>query len=183
MQRLSAEKFMQLREINPNITVIDLRTPAEVEKEKLENCHCLPVHEISGEKVLELLKNSGKTTDEPIYLLCQSGKRAEMATQKLADHEGINTVILEGGLNAIKTSGAKTLNSDRGVIPLERQVRITAGLLVLTGVVLSYLVNPSFILLSGFVGAGLVFSGITDTCPMAMGIAKMPWNQASAKTS
>jgi hypothetical protein len=60
---------------------------------------------------------------------------------------------------------------------LERQVRIAAGSLVFTGVMLSVFVHPYFIGLSGFVGAGLVFAGVTDTCAMGMMIAKMPWNQ------
>ena len=60
---------------------------------------------------------------------------------------------------------------------LERQVRIAAGFLVLTGVILGFTVHPGFFGLSGFVGAGLMFAGITDTCAMGMLIAKMPWNQ------
>jgi hypothetical protein len=62
-------------------------------------------------------------------------------------------------------------------ISLERQVRIAAGLLVLTGSLLDYLVHPYFIGLAAFVGAGLAFAGITNTCGMAMLLARMPWNQ------
>ena len=59
---------------------------------------------------------------------------------------------------------------------LERQVRFVAGLLVLLGVLLS-LVSPWFVLLSGFIGAGLTFSAVTDTCGMGMMLARMPWNR------
>jgi hypothetical protein len=69
------------------------------------------------------------------------------------------------------TRGKKTVS-------LERQVRIAAGLLVVLGVVLGWLVHPAFVGLSAFVGAGLTFAGITDTCAMGMLIAKMPWNRA-----
>ncbi len=31
--------------------------------------------------------------------------------------------------------------------------------------------------LSAFVGAGLIFAGVTDTCGMAMMLSRMPWNQ------
>jgi hypothetical protein len=64
-------------------------------------------------------------------------------------------------------------------ISLERQVRIVAGLLVLVGAVLAIAVHPYFAGLSAFIGAGLIFAGITDTCGMAMVLAKMPWNQIS----
>ncbi|MCU0707785.1 MAG: sulfurtransferase, partial [Pirellula sp.] len=42
---------------------------------------------------------------------------------------------------------------------------------------------PYWIGLSGFVGAGLIFAGVTDTCAMGMLIAKMPWNQVAASSS
>ncbi|VUD40546.1 Inner membrane protein YgaP [Thalassocella blandensis] len=180
MNMVSAKEFIQLKKQNPNITVIDLRTPAEVDKEKLADCHCLPVHEFSAEKLTSLIQNSGKNSNEPVYLLCQSGKRAELATQKLANHPTLKTVILEGGLNAIKLEGMTTIRTTRKSIPLERQVRITAGSLVLLGVLLGFTVTPAFFYLSAFIGAGLIFSGITDTCPMAMLIARMPWNQIRA---
>jgi len=68
-------------------------------------------------------------------------------------------------------------------ISLERQVRIAAGSLVLLGAVLSLLVHPYFIGLAAFVGAGLVFAGVTDTCGMAMCLARMPWNQVKESCS
>jgi len=62
-------------------------------------------------------------------------------------------------------------------ISLERQMRIAAGSIVLLGVLLAWLVHPGFIGISAFVGAGLVFAGITDWCGTGMLLAKMPWNQ------
>jgi len=64
-------------------------------------------------------------------------------------------------------------------ISLERQVRIAAGSLVVLGVVLGWLIHPGLSGIAAFVGAGLVFAGVTDTCGMAMVLAKMPWNQVS----
>jgi len=61
---------------------------------------------------------------------------------------------------------------------LERQIRIVAGTIVFVGAVLGWMIHPAFISLSAFVGAGLVFSGIIDTCAMGMMLAKMPWNKA-----
>ena len=67
----------------------------------------------------------------------------------------------------------------RRAVSLERQVRIVAGLMVLVGAVLGFFVHPYWIALSAFVGAGLVFAGVTDTCGMGLMLAKMPWNQVS----
>ena len=77
-------------------------------------------------------------------------------------------------------AGLPVFRGRSAVISLERQVRIAAGLLVLAGAVLALAVHPLFVLLSGFVGAGLTFAGLTDTCGMALVLAKMPWNRAGS---
>lgn len=58
-----------------------------------------------------------------------------------------------------------------------RQVQIAAGALVLLGVILGYGVAPGFFLISGVVGAGLLFAGISGFCGMARLLMKMPWNR------
>ena len=73
--------------------------------------------------------------------------------------------------------------TDRQVLPLNRQVQLVAGLMALSGAVLAVTVNPAWVFLSGFVGFGLMVAGATDFCPMAILLAKMPWNQGSKKTS
>ena len=52
-----------------------------------------------------------------------------------------------------------------------------AGFVVLLSVALAIFVHPWWIGLSAFIGAGLIFSGVTDTCGMAMLLGRMPWNQ------
>jgi rhodanese-related sulfurtransferase len=88
----------------------------------------------------------------------------------------MHVVCVEGGTDAWEQAGLPVVRGHK-VISLDRQVRMAAGLLVLLGVGLSFLVHPAFSALSAFVGAGLLFAGITDTCGMAMLLAKMPWNQ------
>jgi hypothetical protein len=109
-------------------------------------------------------------------LVCRSGKRAEQAYQKLQATGCENLEVLDGGVIAWESAGLPVVRGVRA-ISLERQVRITAGLLVLLGVILGTWVHPAFYGLSAFVGAGLVFAGITDWCGMAMVLAKMPWNR------
>jgi hypothetical protein len=66
----------------------------------------------------------------------------------------------------------------RKAISIERQVRIVAGSLVALGIALGAFISPWFLLISGFVGMGLVFAGITDSYAMGMLLASMPWNRA-----
>ena len=89
-------------------------------------------------------------------------------------------VCVEGGTAAWEQAGLSVVR-ERRVMSLERQVRIAAGTLVLVGTGLGAFVHPLFLGIAAFVGAGLVFAGITDTCGMGLILAKMPWNNA-AKT-
>ena len=87
------------------------------------------------------------------------------------------TYILEGGLDAWKKAGLPVTLDRSQPIDIIRQVQIVAGSLVLSGVVLGALVAPGFYALSGFVGAGLLFAGISGFCGMARLLAVMPWNR------
>jgi hypothetical protein len=84
---------------------------------------------------------------------------------------------LQGGLNAWKQAGLPLKRQSNAPISLMRQVHIVAGSLVVTGILLGSLVTPGFFVLSGLVGCGLLFSGISDNCMMANLLAKLPYNQ------
>jgi rhodanese-related sulfurtransferase len=85
-------------------------------------------------------------------------------------------LLLTGGINGWKSANLPTLEDKKQPIPVMRQVQIAAGILILVGVVLGYTLDKSLFLLSGLVGAGLIFAGISGWCGMAILLAKMPWN-------
>jgi rhodanese-related sulfurtransferase len=114
---------------------------------------------------------------EPLYVICLSGSRGRQACDRLAT-AGLNAINVEGGTLAWVAAGLAVVRG-KTTISLERQVRIAAGLLVVLGSALGYFVHPYLIALAAFIGAGLVFAGITDTCGMGMLLARMPWNQVS----
>jgi hypothetical protein len=91
-------------------------------------------------------------------------------------------VNVDGGTLACEAAGLPLVRGKR-TLSLDRQVRIAIGLLVLLGAVLGWTVHAAFVALSAFCGAGLIFAGITDRCPLAMAIARMPWNRASQAKS
>jgi hypothetical protein len=108
-------------------------------------------------------------------MVCHSGTRGEKAFA--AAGLGGLVVDVEGGTLGWESAGLPLVRG-RDVLPLDRQARIATGILVLLGAVLGYFVNPWFYALSACCGAGMIFAGITDICPLAWAIAKMPWNQA-----
>lgn len=116
----------------------------------------------------------------PVVFMCRSGMRTAASAAKLAGCHAGEAFILDGGLEAWRKAGLP-VEEDRGQ-PLEimRQVQIAAGLLVLTGIVLGWLLAPGWLALSAFVGAGLTFAGLTGWCGMANLLALMPWNRWAA---
>jgi rhodanese-related sulfurtransferase len=166
----------QLAELckNGQIDLIDVRTPVEYRELHATDARNVPLDRLDPVALMQA-RNGSK--DEPLYLICRSGSRGRQACEKFLAAGFPNVVNVEGGTLAWAESGLPVVRG-RKAISLERQVRIAAGLLVLLGALLGWLVHPAFVGLSAFVGAGLVFAGITDTCGMGLLLARMPWNQA-----
>lgn len=159
-----------------DLCLVDVRTAAEVRGEALPGIITMPLDELDADKLQAVIDRRSQG-EQPIYLICQSGKRAQLAADKLAGKLRQPLIIVDGGMNAIKQTGINYLHSHEPIISLERQVRIVSGALIILGIVLGFIVHAGFFGLSAFVGAGLMFSGITDSCAMGMMIAKAPWNK------
>ncbi len=150
--------------------VIDVREFSEFNSERIADAQFMPLSNF--EKHAAEIDHS-----KPVYLMCRSGNRARQAAEKLAAKGFSDIHVIEGGMTAWSGAKLPVVKGESKVWSLERQVRFVAGLMVLTGVVLGFLVSPYLFLLSGFVGAGLTFAGATDWCGMGMLLARMPWNQ------
>lgn len=154
---------------NGGCSLIDVREYPEYAGGRVKGAKLIPLGDIE-KRYTEIDRANS------VYVICRSGKRGSEAQKKLTAL-GFNDVKnVEGGIEAWKAEGFPIEKDADAVWSLERQVRFAAGSLVVTGVLLS-LINPYFVLLSAFVGAGLVFSAVTDTCGMALVLAKMPWNK------
>jgi len=178
IKNISAKDFLMVLKNEVKPLVIDVRSVAEAGNESLDGCVNMPLHDLSLSKVQAYVSEE-KAGGQPIYLLCGTGKRATRAIEKLKGELANPLLVVEGGIQALKQAGCSVSQGKGTVIALERQVRIAAGVLVLTGVFLGAFLNAGFYALSAFVGAGLIFAGITDTCAMGMLLARMPWNSAS----
>ena len=154
--------------------ILDVRTPAEFARVHAAGASLMPLDKLDPAAVAA--RRQGRS--EPVYVICHSGSRAAKACRRLME-AGVGPVYcIEGGTVAWEKMGLPVeRDGGRGVISLERQVRIAAGSLVLLGLALAWAVNPLFLILCAFVGAGLVFAGITDFCGMGTLLGKMPWNR------
>jgi len=152
--------------------LVDVRTPAEYNGEHIKEAENDPLSTIN--EAVEHLKGVGT-----VYVSCGSGARSAEACKKLNEY-GINVVNVKGGLSAWKSKGKPVEGNGRKVLPLIRQVMITAGSLVLLGIILGDTVGRAWYLLPAFVGAGLLFAGVTGFCGMAKVLSYMPWNRGSS---
>ena len=155
------------------IRLIDVRTPAEFREVHAEGAELVPLDRLDPKAFMAGLKGSA---NETLYVICKSGSRARQACEQFLAAGIENIVSVDGGTTAWEQAGLPVVRGKK-MMSLERQVRIAAGSLVLIGAVLGLAFHPWWIGLSAFIGAGLVFAGVTDTCGMAMMLARMPWNQ------
>ncbi|MER0241093.1 rhodanese-like domain-containing protein [Streptomyces sp. HSW2009] len=155
-------------------TVIDVRTPGEYAAGHLPGAHNIPLDRL-GDAAAARTEAPRRT---PLLLVCASGARSAKGCDQLANH-GIEASTLEGGTHAWASIGyeIERPESARATWPMDRQVRLVAGTLVLIGFVAGLAWSPAH-WLSGAIGAGLLFSGVTNTCGMATLLAKLPHNRA-----
>lgn len=160
------------------VELIDVRTPVEYREVHCSFARNVPLSDLDPKAVM-----SARTgpADGPLYVICKSGGRGRQACERFRAAGYANVVNVAGGTSAWVECGLPA-NRGKKAVSLERQVRIAAGLLVLLGAVLGAFVHPAFIGLPAFVGAGLVFAGVTDTCGMGMALARMPWNRVAPTT-
>ena len=149
---ISPTELLQRHQRGEPIEVIDVRTPAEFGAVHVEFARNVPLDQLNPATVIELRK---LPKDAPLYVVCQSGGRSQKACEKFQQAGISNIVNVVGGTNACLQANLPVVRGKKAM-SLERQVRIAAGSLVLTGVALSLLVHPAFIGLSAFVGASAI---------------------------
>jgi len=115
-----------------------------------------------------------------VIYTCKSGMRTAANAARLAAPVAGQAFVLAGGVDGWATAGLPVTTNHKAPLEMMRQVQIAAGLLVLTGVLLGWLVTPGFFALAGFVGAGLTFAGVSGFCGMARLLALLPWNRTAA---
>ncbi len=173
MKHISIDAFRQTLEAehsNPAVAFINVCTPDEYAAKHIEGVSSIPLDQIDA-RINEL---KDKKT---IYVHCRSGNRSKRAIETL-ERLGVTAelVNVEGGIMAWEAAGLKTASTS-SVLPITQQVFITAGALVLMGVMLTFWRGTVFLLIPGLIGAGLLFAGLTGWCGMAVVLSKMPWNK------
>jgi rhodanese-related sulfurtransferase len=154
-------------------TMIDVREYPEFASGHINGSRLVPLGGLT-----EASKSWNKA--EALTLVCKSGKRAEQGRQQLLSQGFTSVSILPGGIDGWKGAGKPLMAGTNAPWSMERQVRTTAGILILLTMGLAYLISAKFLIATALVGAGLVFAGVSNTCMMAAVLAKLPWNRVPA---
>jgi len=173
---ISPQRLHTLRTNGKEINLIDVRTPDEYRTGHALGAKLVPLDELDPEVLTSDLQQSGVGHEEPLYITCQAGFRAQQAAERLVSAGYRNLVLIEGGTEAWEKAGLPMQRSGN-VISLERQVQIAIGVLLVLKVFFGFTVHELFFAAIPLIGAGLILSGTTRWCGMARLVAMLPWNR------
>jgi rhodanese-related sulfurtransferase len=159
---------------SPSLQLIDVREPVEYANEHIPGAISYPLSQLDPSQIQ-------LQSEQQLVVYCQSGKRSARAVEQLNAAGLTNILQLQCGITSWKAEAYPLEKVQNAPISLFRQVQIVAGLLVLLGTIIAATISPWGLLLSGLVGAGFVFAGITNTCAMGMLLAKLPYNQRAGQ--
>jgi glyoxylase-like metal-dependent hydrolase (beta-lactamase superfamily II)/rhodanese-related sulfurtransferase len=168
---ITAQDLHALRQQGSGPLLLDVRSPIEFESERIEGARNVPLD------ALEIRVDEIPESAE-VVVVCRTGVRATIAAESLA-RAGRRARVLDGGVQGWRRAHLP-LREGRKRLPVDRQVQLIAGVMVLTGVGLGLVVSPWFLALAAFFGAGLTFAGATGTCGLALLLTKLPWNATRA---
>ncbi len=171
---IAPRELQALREQGAAPLLLDVRSPLEFEGERIEEARLIPLDQLDAR--LDEIPEQAEAV-----VVCRTGVRATIAAETLA-RGGRRARVLEGGMNAWRRAGLP-VREGRKRLAVDRQVQLIVGLMVMTSATLGALVNPWFLAIAAFFGAGLTFAGATGTCALALLLMKMPWNRPLASLS
>jgi rhodanese-related sulfurtransferase len=154
--------------------IVDVREFPEFAAGSIEGSRHVPLGTLEA-------ASGGWDRAEAVLLVCKSGRRAEQGRGMLEALGFTSVRVLEGGVDGWQAAGKPLVRLAKRPWSMERQVRVVAGALILITLLLAFAISPWFLLGTGFVGAGLVFAGVSDTCMMGSVLGRMPWNRRPAR--
>lgn len=177
---ISATELVKLIASGKSIDLIDVRTPVEYREMHVAIARNYPLDRLDP-KAIQSARNG--SANEPLYVVCRSGSRSLQACEKFLAAGVTNIVNVEGGTNACVAAGASVVRGKKA-IPLNCQVQIITGLAILAGTAAAILSENLYWLAAPLaMGAGLLYSGLTNTCAMGTVLARMPWNQLRSESA
>ncbi|MGB3289705.1 MAG: rhodanese family protein [Burkholderiaceae bacterium] len=168
LKPLSPQAFHQNQ--GEGILLVDIRSADEYAREHIAQARHIPLEQMAQ-------ASAALHGAKAVVFHCRSGNRTALNAEMLGACVSCDAYVLEGGLDAWKKAGLPVVTDAAQPLELQRQVQIAAGTMIVLGTALGATVSPWFLMLSGFVGAGLIFAGVSGFCGLARLLMKMPWNR------
>lgn len=151
--------------------LVDVREPAEHAAESISGAKLLPLSAVSRSALPD-------ARGKKLVIHCRKGGRGGAACEKLlAEDPALEIYNLEGGIGAWAEAGFPVKSSGKFFLPLDRQVQLAIGLMLIAASVVGTVFSPAWFLFTGLIGAGLTVAGLTGFCGLALLMARMPWNR------
>ncbi|MDA0944884.1 MAG: rhodanese-like domain-containing protein [bacterium] len=155
---------------NPDVAIVDVRESGEFLASAIPGAIHMPLSTIDSQGVDALDAST-------VVVYCLSGMRAAQAAQAIQASTK-SVYVLSGGIRAWQAQGGAVHTRRVIRFTIMQQVQIIAGGCVLAGVILSKVHHPYWVYVSGFMGTGLLFAGLSGWCGMAKVLVKLPWNRS-----
>jgi len=156
--------------------LLDVRSVAEYRAAHIPGAQLIPIEDLAAGAVMKRFRRPALGREEPLYITCHTGPRAQRAAQQLQRAGCVNLALVEGGTQAWEQAGLPLRRCGKA-LALERQVQIAIGTLLVLKVGLGFSVHELFFVLAALLGAGLIVAGATRWCGMSQLIARLPWNR------
>lgn len=166
-------KYVEPKTLKQGDLILDVRTPVEQAEKSLALSHWrVPVDKLNPKQFAKEHHIDGKKT---LNIVCKTGRHAALATEKFEKAGFKNVAVVKGGIERATTQGLEMIET--ATMSMERQIRLTAGIIVVLGLLSGFFITPWFYLIVLFMGAGLIFSGLTGECGLGVLLAHLPWNK------
>jgi rhodanese-related sulfurtransferase len=175
MNTITATDFGNLIKNSQAANIVDVRTPAEFAECHVAGAKLAPLDALDPRKVADALKPADGAQ---IYLLCKGGTRAGKAAEQFRAAGIANVCVVAGGTEACVAAGLPVnRGGGKAGIPLDGQVRIAIGVMILAFWFGARWVHHSIAYLLPVMAVALIYSGVSGFCGMAILLGKAPWNQ------
>lgn len=153
--------------------LIDVREPRERARMLVPGSASMPLDSFDAAQL-----HAAK--DELVIFHCHGGTRSRKALDRALAHGKGTYAHMRGGIQAWKAAGLPVVESPGLSLTPMQQTQVLMGLLVLVGTLLGAFVTPWALILSGFIGCGMIYAGLSGNCAIANLLASMPWNRTTS---
>lgn len=174
VERIAIEDMIRLS-AEGGFDLIDVRSPSEFYEVHAVGALMKPLDRIVP---AELMAARGTRKDELLYIICRSGGRSEQACRMFEAAGFSNVVSVSGGTEAWIAAGLPVNQGIRKGVPIDRQIRLASGFVVLAGSI-GAVWCPWSLAIPAVTGLLMMWSGYTNSRFLARWFARLPWNSGA----